>query len=140
MNKLLLLIAIAFSFTSISALGQTYTLDESSLRDHEKTMVPTTSRYEFIQSHITARNSFRVDKYTGNVYQIVQTKDDKLTWQIIEKLDHPLDKTIEETVNYQMFTSGMAARFTFLLNVNSGATWQLTQDTETDILFWSPIF
>ena len=139
MKKLIMLAAIAWMVGPVVALGQSYNLDEPNLRDHERTLAPSTARYEFIQSHIAARNSFRVDKYTGKVYQIVQTKDGDLTWQVIEKLKHPADTAIDKKVNYQMFTSGMAAKLTFLMNVNTGATWQLTQDTETEALFWLPL-
>jgi len=41
-------------------------------------------------------------------------------------------------VNYQFFTSGIGIRFTFLVNINSGATWQLVINKNKDYL-WEPI-
>lgn len=40
-------------------------------------------------------------------------------------------------VNFQLFMSGLGIRYTFLLHVHSGRTWQLKRDIETDRLFWS---
>jgi len=54
------------------------------------------------------------------------------------KRSHPLDKRNDRRVNYQLFTSGIALRYTFLMNVNTGATWQKLETPEKDLV-WSPI-
>lgn len=121
--------------SSVSA--QSYNLNESNLRPHEKTLVPSSARFEIIQSHIAARNTFRIDKYSGQVDQVVKTREGDLAWQEIKRVSHPQDIIEVQKVNYQIFTSGIAARFTFLTNVNTGVTWQLSQDPETEVLFWA---
>lgn len=136
MRTILALAIIAFSNM---ANAQAYSLNESSLRSHEATLVPSSSRFELVQSHIAARNTFRLDKYTGTVYQIVQNPDGDLYCKELKRNTHPMDVVEDGKVNYQIFTSGIAVRFTFLMNVNTGATWQLTQDTKTEILYWSPL-
>jgi hypothetical protein len=136
MRILILLFGVVLVFfTNIYA----YELDESNLRLHEKTMTPQNSRYEFVQSHIAARSTFKVDKFTGQVYQLVQAENGNITWQEIVKIQHQNDKRKDAQVNYQFFMSGMAAKFTFLINVWTGATWQLTEDTKTEEIFWDPI-
>ncbi|MDQ3015972.1 MAG: hypothetical protein M3R25_04515 [Bacteroidota bacterium] len=41
-----------------------------------------------------------------------------------------------DKVNFQLFTSGLGVRYTFLLHIHTGRTWQLANDPETDTLFW----
>jgi hypothetical protein len=105
---------------------------------HQITSAPLDSRFELIQSPLAARGTYRLDKYTGAVHQIVKTKEEDSVWQEVHRRKHPLDRKIEGKVNYQLFASGLAMRFTYLINVNTGATWQLIETQEKDIL-WSPI-
>lgn len=35
---------------------------------------------------------------------------------------------LKETINFQLFTSVIMARNTFLMNINTGETWQLVVD------------
>jgi photosystem II stability/assembly factor-like uncharacterized protein len=107
------------------------------LEQHEKTSVPPECRFEILQSSLAAKLTLKVDKFTGTVSQIVETKDGGKTWQPITKRPHPLDKTEPGKVNYQVFTSGLALKFTFLINVNTGATWQLLNSAEG--ISWDPI-
>ena len=63
-----------------------------------------------------------------------------LLWELMIVQEHfSKNTTINEKVNYQIFTSGLGPRYTFLINVNTGATWQLAEDSESDILFWTPL-
>jgi len=96
---------------------------------------PETSRFQIVQSEMGARYTFNIDKYTGSVFLLVKSKSG-LTWQIIESEDQDYDKKIPDQVNYQLFTSGLGVRYTFLINVNTGITWQLTEDSKTGNLFW----
>ena len=113
--------------------------EERSLSD-EKTSAPADSRFEIIQSTIAAKVTLLLDKYTGNVSQFVLGRDNKWTWQTIERLKHPQDSNPNPNkVNYQIFTSGIGVRYTFLLNVNTGATWLLAEDTLRRTLYWNPI-
>src|SRR5208337_1219872 len=107
---------------------------------NESTQVPNESRYEIVASPLAAKLTFRVDKFTGTVQQITQTKSGDLSWQLMPRLDHSLPDTIYPgRPNYQLFLSGIMLRTTFLMNINTVATWQLTEDSEKGITFWSPI-
>ena len=128
----LLLLAI-LAFPGSRALAQ------RDFVQHERTLAPADARYEFVQSALGARFSFRVDKVTGRVDQIVMREDSTLTWQRIPRLEHPSgDTQVPGRVNYQMFISGIGNRHTYLLNVNNGATWQLVI-TKDEMLVWEPI-
>ena len=120
-------------------LSPTTHAQEIDLDQHVQSAVPAESRFEFVQSTIAARHTFKIDKFTGRVFQLVAAQDGGVSWDSILRLDHVLDLDIsKDRPNYQLFSSGLAAKYTFLMNVNSGATWQLVKDSESDDLVWSP--
>jgi hypothetical protein len=106
--------------------------------NHQKTSAPPEVRFELLQSPLAVRGTFKLDKYSGAVYQIVKTKDDDTVWQEMPRYSHPLDKRTDGRVSYQLFTSGLAMKFTFLMNVNTGAAWQLIETPQKDLV-WTPI-
>jgi hypothetical protein len=71
---------------------------------------------------------FRLDRQTGIVYQIVTTKDNDLTWEKMDVLGLPV--AAAGGVHYELFLSGLAARFMFLMNLDTGKTWQLQSSTD----------
>ena len=104
------------------------------------TQVGPDSRYEIVQSPLAVRWTFRLDKFTGEVAQIVETSSGGLAWEAMPRSAHTAaDTRRPNEPNYQLFISGAAARLTFLVNVNTGATWQLLEDTDNKIVFWGPI-
>jgi hypothetical protein len=105
---------------------------------HQFSSAPEISRFQIIQSEMGVRYTFNIDKYSGNVFQLVKSKSG-LTWQIIEAEIQDYDEKKPNQVNYQIFTSGSGVRYTFLINVNTGITWQLTEDKKTGVLFWSAL-
>lgn len=42
-------------------------LDKRNLRDHETTLLPENARFTFVQSHITVRETYKLDRFTGDV-------------------------------------------------------------------------
>jgi len=91
---------------------------------HASTTVGTQSRYEIIQSTLAARWTFRLDKVCGNIGQLVATKNDGVTWESMIIMGLP--KCLSDgKIRYQLFTSGLSARHTYLLNTESGKTWQV---------------
>jgi len=104
---------------------------------NQTSSVPSTVQFEIIQSELTAKITLKIDKFSGNVFQLVTGKEG-LTWQLISKEKHSKDKAFSSKVNYQLFTSGLAVRLTFLINVNTGATWQLAEDNEIGA-FWKAL-
>lgn len=106
------------------------------VKHHQFSNAPETSRFQIVQSEIGARLTFNIDKYTGKVFLLVEGIEG-LTWQLINAEKQEFDQTNPNQVNYQIFTSGLGVRLTFLINVNSGITWQLTEDTITGDYFWA---
>ncbi len=125
---------VIFTFSIVSFVCTQSVANES----NQKTTVPSDSRFEILQSELVARITLKIDKYTGNVYQIVQKQDQSLTWEQIWVTPQKNDKKLNNRVNYQLFASGLAARFTFMININTGVTWQLTEG-KSGGLYWAPI-
>ena len=120
--KRILILFILFSCTPIYSQLQNYQAISTS---------QVGGRYEIIQSQIKRSNTFKLDKFTGKVYMFVSTKDDWYTWQEVYKGNVELDKVIPEKINYQIFMGGIAAKDCFLININTGVTWMLTEDKKT---------
>jgi hypothetical protein len=112
----------------------------SEYRPHEKTSLPAAARYEIIQSAVAAKITLRLDRWSGEVDQMVSRADSSIGWQGVPRELNPVrDQQIVAEANYQIFSSGIAIRYTFLINSNTGATWQLTEDPSRG-LFWLPIY
>jgi hypothetical protein len=128
------------SMLSIStAIGQ-----ESPQPIHNQTTLPTNARFEIVQSSLVARLTFRLDRYTGRVWQLVKTQDDENAWEETPIRDFPSEKPSTRP-RYQLFTSGIAARLTFLLDTDTGKTWVViatkakrADGTEYDQNVWKP--
>jgi hypothetical protein len=117
--------------------------NELSHKNDSLNFEPTTikqSRYSIIQSAITAKGTYKLDGFTGDVYVMVVDKKGDLSWEKIKKLDHDEpDIRYDNIKNYILTISTIAMKFTYLMNTNRGATWQLFQDSATKELFFSPI-
>ena len=91
---------------------------------HQATTPPSDARFEIIQSQLAAKWTFRLDRYTGRVYQLVKTRDDRYTWESMPVEGIP-DISKPNSPKFVIFTSGLAARHTFLMDSNTGQTWRL---------------
>ena len=109
------------------------------VQKHETTAAPAEARFEIVQSSFIAKMTLRLDRFTGNVDQLVSRADSTIGWEPIQRRTHrDADTRVAGRANYQIFTSGIAARYTFLINVTTGATWQLVEDPAAG-WFWTPI-
>ena len=95
---------------------------------HEHLTTQDSYRWEIIQSSISVTVTFKVDKWTGKVWEIVRDSEGDFSWRYIPFVDvrsAPYDK-----IAYKIFTSGIQMRHTYLINVNNGATWLLAADSK----------
>lgn len=95
---------------------------------HQSTAVDPESRYEIVQSQLAARWTFRLDRYTGEVMQLLLNKEKENIWEKVLVQDLPKLKSPARP-RFQIFTSGLAARHTFLLDTVTGKTWTLIFDS-----------
>ena len=114
------------------------------VRSHQITTSPSGARYEVLQSTLAARWTFKLDRYTGRVWQLTRTKDDDNTWEEMRVFERPAIQAPTRP-RFQLFTSGLAARHTFLLDSDTGKTWVVvtgkrkeTDGTETEYNAWQP--
>ena len=110
---------------------------------HAQSTAPTNSRFEIVQSTITAKLTFRLDKRTGQVSQLVHSSTEDLVWQPMLVVGLAQTRDTSNEGRYQLFLSGISNRFAFLIDTDSGRTWQLqsTKDSKTneEELDWMPI-
>ena len=92
---------------------------------HQMTTPPSDARFEIVQSPLAVRWTFRLDRYTGRVYQLVKTQKGGVTWQsmLIQRRPEASNPTKPKFV---IFASGLAARSTYLMDSDTGQTWVLT--------------
>jgi hypothetical protein len=91
---------------------------------HQSTTLPTNARFEIVQSEVAAKWTFRLDRYTGRVWQLVQTRTNANAWEAMTVLGLPPQVT-PAAPRFQIFTSGIAAKYTLLIDNQSGQTWVL---------------
>jgi len=111
--------ATSLLFCSINCFAQT--------RDpiaYSSTTIGQQARYEIVQSTLAARWTFRVDRVCGNIGQLVTTSSEGVTWEPMFVSGLPRC-TADGKIRWQLFTSGLAARHTFLMNTETGKTWQV---------------
>lgn len=111
---------------------------------HQLTSAPPNARFEILASPLAAKWTFRLDRYTGRIWQLVTNRDDENTWEEMEVIRLPKAKTAARP-RFQLFTSGLAARHTFLTDNDTGKTWVLasgkvtnSDGTESDVTGWQP--
>lgn len=102
------------------------------------------ARFEIIQSPLLYRLIFKLDRYNGMIWQLVISKDNSLTWELMLRED--ITPGTLDRPRFQIFTSGIATKGTFLIDSYSGVTWVLVtrkergeDGNEYDVLSWEMI-
>src|ERR1043166_6001548 len=94
---------------------------ELRVEPHNSTDVTPDSRFQLIQSSLTVKNTFRLDRYFGILCVLTANAKGELSWSAILRLTHDIaSPAYPNKVNFQAFTSGLAVRYTYLMNVNTG--------------------
>ena len=133
MKKILILIFAAFSSSVFSQVKD--------IKVHTSTTLANQARYEIVQSTLAARFTFKVDKVCGNIFQLVLNKNDDPIWEQMSVIKLPGCNN-DGKVRYQLFLSGIAARHTFLMNTDTGKTWQVrsfTNQSGNETASWFPL-
>ena len=103
---------------------------------NQSTSAPHDGRCEIIQLQLAARNTFRLDRFTGNIAQLISVAGGRMNWSYMTINGLP---SIERPTRarFQIFTSGHAVRFTFLIDTDTGNTWVMTESGNS--ILWEPI-
>jgi hypothetical protein len=105
---------------------------------HYATQSPPDARYELLQSALVVRITLLVDRYSGDVYASVRSNSDGLLWERIPRKKAQNEKIDASRVNFQVFTSGLAVKYTYLLNVQTGQSWILVNN-KNGYPVWEPM-
>ena len=110
---------------------------------HQQTSSVPGARFEVLQSTLAAKWTFRLDRYTGRVWQLVRTKDEDNAWEEMPVMDLKVQPSARP--RFQLFASGLAVRHTFLLDGDTGKTWLVVtgkrkrpDGTEYEYQSWQP--
>ena len=134
-TKMLCTPLVLFMGTSVSG--------QSDVVNHESTLQPIDARFELVQSPLAAKWTFRLDRYTGRVDRLVRSFLGDLTWEEMPVIGLSEEPDAKQP-RFVLFTSGLAARHTFLMDSTTGKTWVLTtlpstEDDPEETPAWSPL-
>lgn len=87
--------------------------------------------YEIVQSRLNIRDTFRLNRTTGQTWILHGANDSNLNWFAIPPV-------ASSAGPYSMSLSTVAAKNTFLLNERTGETWILLTSEKTQYV-WVPI-
>ena len=122
-------LAVALVIGAVDARAQS----DAGFPPHDRSSPTESSRYQIVQSEIAGRYTFLLDRFGGAMWVLVLKADSTYGW---ESLPDPVRRSDEirtaGRVNYQLFLSGIAARYMFLVNVNDGSTWNLRTNDRGD--------
>src|SRR5579862_7034924 len=125
MSRLPALILFIVAISVTPALAQDQPSDI-----HQSTTTPSGARFEIVQSEVAAKWTFRLDRFAGHVFQLVRTTAGDYTWEEMTVAGRTVVAQ-PSRARFQIFTSGIAAKFTFLIDGDTGKTWQLIATKET---------
>jgi hypothetical protein len=84
-----------------------------------------------VQSTLNVLQTFKLDKQSGNVQLLVKKLNGSDGWEDLEV--EGLKASSPKGNHFQIFISGLAAKFTFLLDTDTGTCWHFvyTEDEKT---------
>ena len=87
-----------------------------------QTVAPVGARFEVIQSVLAARETFKLDKYSGVVYLLMSDHDGMPFWSHTTWSAKP-DVGAGNWPRFQIFLGGQRVSDAFLLDLSTGKTW-----------------
>lgn len=120
------------AFVVLVAAFASSTLSAQERMQHVTTAQPSEARFEIVQSSLAFRWTFRLDRFTGFVEQLVTHKeedgDEVFAWEVVTVQERPVISNPTRP-RFQLFLSGIGARGTLLLDTQEGSSWVYTTIT-----------
>jgi len=139
--KLLCLTALI----SFAAQAAAESVDVDLIQSPQNTTTPPGARFEIVQSSRSVMLIFRLDRFSGQVWQFTQATDDSFVWSEMEVIERPTVSS-PTRARFQLFTSGLMLRNTFLLDGDTGKSWLVVsksrkdkEGNEYEIHLWQPL-
>lgn len=111
----------------------------------QSTSASPAARFELVQSTLAANWTFRLDRYSGRIWKLVKKNDDDSGWEEMRVMGLPRDQFVAKP-HFQVTTSGLVARHTFLIDNDTGKTWAIVIDklkdhdgAEHEVDVWRPL-
>lgn len=131
-----------------SALLLTFALPAHAQNDAARTgagtMLPANARYQIVQSPLTLRDTFRLDRVTGRVHRMVEREGSGLAWVEMIVVERP-NLAASGPPRFTLFLSGISGRSSYLLDTVSGRTWAPAllapkgRPADESELAWAPV-
>ena len=104
------------------------------------TASPLADRYVLIQNSHLIRETYLLDRYTGDSWQLAELSP-RYAWWKIPKESQEEDIVPKEWTRpaYQIYLSGGTEKRTYMINVITGATWILFDEPTQGRIFWGTI-
>lgn len=104
------------------------------------TVSPLDDRYVLIQNSHLIKETYLLDRYTGDSWQLAELSP-RYAWWKISKESHDEDIVPKEWTGlvYEIHFSEQAAKRTYMINVITGATWILFDEPTQGRIFWGAI-
>lgn len=94
------------------------------------TSVVDSARYEIVQSP-TVSFIFKLDKFSGHIFQLVWTKLREMHWEdMLVKDLHTIELDENLYPRFQIFMGVMGTADTYLLDTKTGVVWQLQKGSD----------
>lgn len=119
---------MAFFLFVLCGLAGTASAQSNVSDVHQMTTPPADARFQIVQSQLAAKWTFRLDRYAGHIHQLVKTQDGGAAWRAMVVEGMP-ELPRPDKPRFVIFTSGLAARHTYLMDAETGKTWQLRTTT-----------
>lgn len=95
------------------------------------TSVVDSARYEIIQSPLESSFTFKLDKFSGHIFQLVRTKLREMHWEdMLVKDLHTIELDEILYPRFQIFMGVMGTADTYLLDTKTGVVWQLQKGSD----------
>lgn len=130
----------------IAAIPALVAAQNAEVKNHQQSETPATARFQVVQSSSMVRDTFRLDRVVGRVWQLVSNKSGELVWQPMPVRGLPEVST--SAPRFQIFLSSTLRRISLLVDSQTGQSWQLQSarinpeepDIEENTEFvWNPI-
>ena len=96
--------------------------DSDPARAGVSTVAPANARYQIVQSPLTLRDTFRLDRVTGRVHRMVEREGAGLVWIEMIVVERP-NLPANGPPRFTLFLSGITGRSSYLLDTVTGRTW-----------------
>jgi hypothetical protein len=88
------------------------------------------ARFDVVQSPLAQSFTFRLDRFTGRVWQLTSVRGGLWEWEETP-VPEPVPVTTPNRPRFQLHVSGISLSQTLLIDTETGKSWQFTKESPT---------